>query len=401
MGWSVDAPVKRELFLDATQITPTINHGYDVVIFDCNAVFRSNFPSGTMSPEYLIRCFAKRNIDVHPTARRFVFCWDTASLLPETRIEFLKNERYPKTDNVPEEDEVKIDGRIFKKDKIATDDEIGDMKTVVALDKTWNHPRAKKLLMQLLADTLIKYIRNSNREGVVYEFDLPDGNIIHIPYTVCDRTHNFGEADCKVALAAKEATDAGLKTLVCTIDWDMVLQLMVLRSDADIAVAKLWTNKDGDLAYSSASAKKIKARERVHEIVTPVRMYPDTLSTAFLLMCIGGVDYCKGFKRFGYRMEAFMGLRGEKLVTDDGNTMTFHMDVIGNHLSSCKPRLRKSSCVEDFQNELRNVIYCVLYFAGIGGTNEIGGPEKPNITIEGDSIEDLLVCMPQLSIDKY
>lgn len=401
MGWSVDAEVKRELFSDAIEIASTTDRGYDVVIFDCNAVFRNNFPSGTMSPEYLIQCFVKRNIDIHPTAKRFVFCWDTASLLPEVRRDFLKNERYPTTNNVPKEDEVKIDGRLFKKNKIVTDDEIGEMKSVIVLDRTWTHPRAKKILMQLLADTLIQYIRSCNKEGVVYEFDLPNGDIIHVPYVVCDRVHNFGEADCKVALAAKEATDAGFKTLVCTIDWDMVLQLMVLKSDADIAVSKLWINKMGDLAYSSASAKKIKARGRVHEIVNPIKMYPDSLSTAFLMMCIGGVDYCKGFKRFGYRMEAFMELMGKTLVTDNGFTMVFHMNVLGHHLLSCKPRLRKSHCVMDFKKELGDVIFCVLYFAGIGGTNKIGGPEKPDVSVEGDCIEDLLTSMPQLTINKY
>jgi len=114
-----------------------------------------------------------------------------------------------------------------------------------------------------------------------------------------------------------------------------------------------------------------------------------------LSLCIGGVDYCYGLGSFG-----FTESRLSELVTSGKYSkfmvnmfdpdspyercIKFYPDEFINCIKSawsprhCRHKAPEGSTIgREFSLEVRNILYCVMYFGGFDSQRFIGGPPPP------------------------
>ena len=168
---------------------------------------------------------------------------------------------------------------------------------------------------------------------------------------------------------------------VKTIDWDLaVMGVIANRPNLHIHFGNIW--KRGDSVYFSKQ-KAPPGSARVPEVVTPARLLrrPDIgHSFAFWMLAagmrscvsytignlftgvglvVGGVDYCKGLKRFGVSEQNSILLMTTtpRFITIEentagGRTARFETAVFRDVLKSITLKRARSWCVKEFNYEL-------------------------------------------------
>ena len=115
MGWGASAKMKRIVCASATHLD-TGNKPAAVLIYDMNAIGRSHFNyQSDVSPLEAVVRFWKYQIASQSDTRLFAFHFDSAHLIPVERQEFLQCIRYKEVDRDVFPEEVKIDGRIYRR----------------------------------------------------------------------------------------------------------------------------------------------------------------------------------------------------------------------------------------------------------------------------------------------
>lgn len=339
---------------------------FNTVIIDMNAVCRRDFAWNTnhITPAQAVTRFWRKHVLAHPECTLFYFAFDSSHLIPQVRQHFLKTVRYARS-SAP----VRVDP--FSAQELHN-----------TWLEVWASSNGKANMWRLLAECLYDLIRQVGAPDVAYVIDPPSGDILHCPRNPLAqrRYSNFGEADMKAALFANEQAKG--KTLIKTIDWDMIVQgVAVLSADVYVDVGSVW-EKDNIRFYSR---KKAPANaKRVTEYICPnIVTANDRLSQAFLMLCAAGVDYCDGLKRFGYgerNMVALLGGAGDAFITVSNGVYTFNVNAFKARLSPVKPSRVRCTDVEELNKEMRRMWYCLLYFAFVGRNEDRGGPIWPDTT---------------------
>lgn len=359
MGWKLDAAAKRLFCASATKHVRADSH---TIVFDMNAILRRECTYGPeVSPVAAVNFFWKRHVSASQ-GTTFYFAFDSPTKIPQARIDFHATVRY--------------------KDTLTL---VGPpIHAHVALGVKWADAwktTSKARMWEVIAASLFDKVLHHAREDVTYIVDAPAGPILSHPDNAAYPVHNFGEADCKCAMFVKMVGGG----VVTTIDWDMVVQgVFLFPRNTLVDIGKVW-KKGASLAFSKGKA--LPGATRVPEIIEPALIGAGhRASIGFAMLCMAGVDYCEGLKRFGFRQTAMaqLILANEVppfFVIANAPPMTATLsvnDLVGWLTAVPLYRPREKSILA-LNSEFQLIFFCALYFAGFDKMAIRGGPTVQDI----------------------
>lgn len=379
MGWKASADVKRLVCASATSYGAA---DASSVVIDVNAVGRRCLGalSAEVTPKTAARILWRRFVlDTKPTFVYFAF--DSPHLIPRARIQFLQDERYKYPRPQPPRDWV------IEKEKMS-----------LSWNTAFSSGITKARLWHVLAECIKDHIDVYAAPGVTYVVDPPNRNIYSYPAIELP-PNNYGEADLKGAAIAAARDDP---TTFFTIDWDAVVQMSILKaSHVKVSLGNVY-KKGETITYTKRKAPS--GSQAVAEVVQAGGLSMGCpLSYGLCLLAIGGVDYCKGLKRFGYRERILAGHLNETqpgFFTKTDQDCTFHTQRFVEWITDLERYRPRSVCIKDLNAELNSMLYCVFYMALFQANNPRGGPEWDikDLVCTADTIEDLLDA-PSLAND--
>ena len=192
---------------------------------------------------------------------------------------------------------------------------------------------------------------------------------------MCANTH--GEGDQRVCAAAEVLVSHGVgDVLVQTVDTDMLLQVLCTCG---------WAPR-GDRREPAARVH-LQLKNEVVDVVSVRGCFgagdAARMSAAFWGLACGGVDYCRGLTRFGFKTTDLLALMkdaGAPVVgtCDGGSTVTLDTPAVMAALHRLPRRNVKAARVADFVAEVNAMLFCVVLFAGACSKREpCGGPDMP------------------------
>ena len=399
MGWGATAKMKRIVCASATKLDARTKTA-DAVVYDMNAIGRSHFNyDAAVSPLEAVVRFWKYQIAEQVDTKVFAFHFDSSHLIPEERQRFLESIRYKTVERDVFPEEVKIDGRIYRKgQEPATTAEVKSMNRdfmPVSYARVWSSRAGKAKLWGIIAELLQEFAETLTAKNTCYIIEPPQGGRITIP-NAPSSTSNWGEADQKAVALTRELTAQGLSVAVCTIDWDMIIAgVCVFPKNVHVKIARLYQDKETKAVYYSATGAKGKLTERVYEYVYPAKIGPP--SVAWWLLAIGGVDYCKGLTRFGFSANEILEMLQEhqqpNLIIRRNDRIGIDLPAIFRSLRGFCVVRRKISDPVQFVEEIKAMTFCMLYFLGCGHMRPRAGPDMStfHLDVSGcSSIEDVL-----------
>jgi len=387
MGWGASAKMKRIVCASATNLEATVQLT-DAVVYDMNAIGRSHFNyDASVSPFEAVLRFWKYQIATHPAAV-FGFHFDSAHLIPPERQAFLQSIRYKPTERDVFPEEIKIDGRIYRRgQEPATGEEVKAMSRdsiPVSYQRMWASRAGKAKLWRIIAELLQEFAFRLTAKNTSYIIEPPSGGRFCIPGTK-SHVHNWGEADQKAVALANELSGNGLSVTVCTIDWDMIIAGLCCFTDkVFVRIARLYKERETNNVFFSAKAASGKQVDRVFEYVCPAKI--GNPSQAWWLLALGGVDYCKGLTRFGFSGNQILELIQEPadgtILLKKKKSVGVNLPLIFELLSSFTILRRKVTCPNAFAEEIKAMTFCMLYFTGCGKFRDRAGPDMSKLEID-------------------
>lgn len=390
--------MKRIVCASATNLESAVQLT-DGVVYDMNAIGRSHFNyDASVSPFEAVLRFWKYQIATHPAAV-FGFHFDSAHLIPPERQAFLQSIRYKPVERDVFPEEIKIDGRIYRRgQEPATRDEVKAMSRdsiPVSYQRMWASRAGKAKLWAIIAELLQEFAFKLTAKNTTYIIEPPSGGRFSVPGTRTQE-HNWGEADQKAVALANELSEKGLSVTVCTIDWDMIIAgLCCFNDKVAVRIARLYREKETGNVFFSAKAAAGKQVDRVYEYVYPAKI--GSPSQAWWLLALGGVDYCKGLTRFGFSGNQILELIQEPedgtILLKRGEAVGVNLPLIFRLLRSFTVLRRKIFCPQAFADEIKAMTFCMLYFAGCGKSRDRAGPDMSALQIDTsgcDTIENVL-----------
>lgn len=403
MGWGATAKMKRIICASATELSQEF-YPAEVAVFDMNAIGRQffNYPAAVTPREAVIR-FWKSQVAAQESVRLFGFHFDSAHKIPPERQKFLKETRYKPVERDVFPEEVKIKGRIYRRgNEPATDAEVKLLSRdfmPVSYGRVWSSSKGKQKLWGIISDLLVHLSRTLTAVNTTYIIEPPSGGRIQIPGQ-SSAGNNWGEADQKAVALVNEVQNNFSRIVVHTIDWDMVIAgAMIFNEGVQVKIARIYQDKESSALFYSAIAAKGKETIRLHEYVTPRSLGEP--STAFWLLAIGGVDYCKGLVRFGFSANDLH----DEMAADDGSALLYSDTAIGvnipwlfKQLSAFTIQRRKVSCPYQFEEEIKGIVFCMLYFLGCGAERSRAGPDMTefSLNLSGCATLDDVLRRPQV-----
>ena len=371
MGWKATAAGKRVFCASATK---HVTHDAATAVFDMNAVLRKECVYGPdVSPAGAAAMFWQRH--VRPSAATtFYFAFDNPSKIPQARLDFHATDRYKNS-------------AVILGPAVVAHKPLG-----MSWAEAWK-TTSKGRMWTVIAAALYDKVLHAAKENVTYIVDPPDGDVMTYPEDTPFEPTNFGEADCRCAMFVKNIPNA----VVHTIDWDMVIQgVFLFQPGTVVHVGSVWKGDVGGkliVAFSKKNAPKNGAR--VPEVIEPARLGGGhRTSLGFGLLCMAGVDYCGGLKRFGYREADMLALLRRPVpkffVVEEGPPMKATLDVnaLVKWLRAVTITRPREKSVGALNEELRKILFCALYFAGFDRMAERGGPTLPAIDFFGGVFGD-------------
>lgn len=174
----------------------------------------------------------------------------------------------------------------------------------------------------------------------------------------------------------------------------VIAGVTVFQENVRVKIARIYQEKETNALFYSATSAKGKDTRRLHEYITPANLGPP--STAFWLLAIGGVDYCKGLVRFGFTAADLH----EEAICDDGsgiilgdNDIGINIPYLFKKLSMFNIQRRKTGCPYAFEEEMKGITFCMLYFLGCGADRTRAGPDMTDFSLnltQCSSVDDVL-----------
>lgn len=397
MGWGASAKMKRIVCASATELH-TDNKSADVLIYDMNAIGRShfNYQSDVCPLEAVVR-FWKFQIAPHQETHLFAFHFDSAHLIPPERQEFLQCIRYKEVERDVFPEEVKIDGRIYRRgQEPATKEEVKLMTRdfmPVSYQRMWSSRQGKAKLWRIISDLLIEFADKLTAKNTKYIIEPPQGGRITIPKCKSE-TKNWGEADQKATALVRELikTEPESTISVCTIDWDMIIAgTCCFNKNVNVKISRIYREKNTSNLFFSAVSAKNKSTERVNEYIYPALVGPQ--SCAWWMLALGGVDYCKGLTRFGFTSASILELIQEEgikpLILKKNRMYGIDLKAVFSQLKKMRVLRRKVECPREFMREIKAMTFCMLYFLGCGEMNPRAGPDMSTFSYDISNCETI------------
>lgn len=364
-----------------------------------------------------------------PTLRYVVFCFDNGALIPEMRHIFYDEKRYKKEDRAPRADEVKIDGRIFKRHETPIDDDEVALITEDSMPATWirvlNSPKGKSKLWFALIESLKRVIaeNNENYPDTVFVIDGCDNqrwmsvpeHLKHDNISECMTPLTYGEGDLKflhwaIFLEHMKQTPV----LQVSVDWDTIIAATLYNTSIHALVSIIYVapTDSGTFLYdatrvastlTSTTARTWIQPKEAYEIIdigVIVKRHPDIVKRYelyMLMLCNGGVDYCDGVARFGFTESTILPLLTkfhadpttmpkwlqigisrknpfQRILSVDAGKFVQMLMMQGPYFKS---KAMKASTSE-FNREFRNMLWCLCYAGGWDFLRKPGGPGIPD-----------------------
>ena len=403
MGWGATAKMKRIVCASATRLEAELAES-EVVIFDMNAIGRQhfNYPANVSPREAVVR-FWKGQVACQSATRLFGFHFDSSHMIPPERQDFLRNTRYKQVERDVFPEEVKINGRIYRKgQEPATDYEVDLMSEScmpVSYSRVWSSSKGKAKLWSIISKILLQLARTLTAANTRYIIEPPEGGRISVPGEP-GPGNRWGEADQKAVALVREVQHEYPRVSVYTIDWDMIIAgCCVFEQNVSVRIARIFQEEETRALFYSAIGARGKLTTRIHEYVCPAAI--GSPSVAWWMLAIGGVDYCKGLVRFGFSAQHLQ----ELVVADDSVLLLTTPRRAAVDLRRVFEKLRglpilrqKSSCPRDFVDELKQMCFCLLYFVGCGAERQRAGPDMTGFEIDVSGcmdIDDVLNLSPK------
>lgn len=431
MGWGCSAAGKRAILGPLSLAYIPADKGLDTcdaVVVDVNAVLRKKLVYPGAGPERVplgvMRQFLKTLCnETYPRAKTFVFCFDSAHLVPAERHVFYATKRYaPDKPNKPmKSDETRAaDGKIYKHGDLPAPDEHvheitpthippGSSGTLV-WSRLWNNPKTKARLWDVIAiclEFLIEERLKTSGFPQTFYIDGPDGTRTCFPSSASTAVlleqgwKQWGEADTKCFQYAACLAGTHEQVVIDTIDWDMFIQILPHGiPNVHINIASV-LRADGQNFYSEAAVER--ARKQAGLVGKSVRNFElvrgsalvaefgsrrQRLHAMFWCLCCGGVDYCEGLRAFGFseslvvKLLASKAFKAHKFLHEGSNPeaptqriLKFCPRQFVVHLCALSGVKRKRAFdLHAFVAELYQILFCMLYYLGFDGARDRGGP---------------------------
>lgn len=423
MGWGADAKRKRLICGSTRQTIPVEGTAFpkiDGVVIDVNGTLRTHFgynsTQKTETPRSVMLRFLSHILKTFPSARTYVFCFDSGHLVPLERKTFYKTRRYAPAVRAPKDNEVLIDGKLYKKtdlplpskdiERITADHMPESASGSTLWSRVWQNTEGKARLWYVLGLCLVDILQNrtptiiellnGTKEFIV---DAANGERTFIPL---QRDTNlwtqWGEADTKCFQWGAHlcALYPERTILFETIDWDAYIQVMTHAiPNMVVRIGRVYMYKDTEY-YSRQS--RLGTPKIMHETIECQRMYQfygdreQRLHAMFWCLCCGGVDYCVGLTRYGYNQESiqewltsgafnrYMFLE-EGMDTERQRHLIFYPRIFLKALNAMRVKRRRTAgSLAELSNELHCILFCVCYYLCWDPCRERGGP----LRTEGD-----------------
>lgn len=368
-----------------------------------------------------------------PRLQYCVFCFDDKNI-PEMRRIFHQEERYKTELREPRADEVKIDGRIYRRGEEPMPDEEIDLIKPDSVPypwaRMWNNHKAKErlwsVIVQCLKDKIAMeqhyypntiFVIEDNMCGKWVYPVVDQGNTERIEYGMHEL--NYGEADSKALQWSAYLDACGIdRVLLATNDWDLVLAQMLYDTRVVTLQGKVYVSakspstpfqySDDKVALSQKSVVKkswcdqgyTEAYEFIENatIVKQYKTMDQRYEAAIIMMCDGGVDYCKGVARFGFTEQKILSfhrahLEGKtrpflKTIVDPKRPLRrgilFDAQMFLKNLRDHGPKSGSkvlNGSPDDFNAEIHKLLWCVSYFAGWNIQDLPAGPCLPDYDV--------------------
>lgn len=383
MGWGAPPEQKRYSMGSSRILAPDL---YDfkatTIIIDVTAVLRHRFAHAAATrspPRQAVGQFMKWvGATYGNNVRTMVLCIDVPSTMPPARINFYKTRRYTKEDTSE-----KINHHLITPDYIPTD-----------WGSIWSQPEAKAAMWKIIHLLLADYAELT-QDGITRIVDGPLGTNGWKNGQMNEYAQeNWGEADVRCYRWARTLDKPGETIVIDTIDFDMLLQVSIHNFISKVLL-RLGTAYSAPGVYSAKKAAQVRAK-RVHELVdvNSFASRPQALGVhrLFVMLAMGGVDYCKGLVRFGTnfatlsrhleRDAGFIRMAviptEEAVVSPLKRSITFDTKRFTRWFLGVKIRKSKHS-MEDFVSELASMMFCVAYFFGFDMGGASAGPDESGI----------------------
>ena len=158
----------------------------------------------------------------------FGFHFDSAHLIPPERQAFLQSIRYKPVERDVFPEEIKIDGRIYRRgQEPATKDEVKAMSRdsiPVSYQRMWASRAGKAKLWGIIAELLQEFAFKLTAKNTTYIIEPPSGVALVSPEQ--ERRNTTGAKQTRVVALANEPSEKNFVT-VCTIDGIWSLRVFV------------------------------------------------------------------------------------------------------------------------------------------------------------------------------
>lgn len=437
MGYGASAKGKRALFT-ASRIHakerdnpgPSVLNEYKHATIDVAAVYRKVVPfdlGADTSVMTAVRTMFMPIIHQFSGLKVIVLCFDSPDFIPEVRKTFHVQRRYVAHDKPPKPGErrCEADGRNYTEDKYPVDDAQIEALTMshtpCPWPKFWNSSRGKAKLWSTIQDC-IKYVlqyEGGARRGVQYIIDTVENKRWCFPAPIRPISMpptTYGEGDLKsIAWANHFSEDSPAPVLLMTIDWDVILALLLYNSAIHVWIGTVYVEEAqfGAMTWFAEESmqltrrggikiwgqSKIQQTLEIMEIPRLIQVGGEPLSRLerqhllMLSLCAGGVDYCYGLKDYGFSESDMIELvkkhRAQRFRVqflknkyDPDHPLERHLEFNpGAFLSVIECAWNANKCkhvlLDEFIHEIHNILFCVCYFGGYDSQRKPGGPLPP------------------------
>ena len=423
MGWGLKKDDRERFLKDAfvrgKRVEDRIRES-EYLIFDMCAVMRYYGAGYERSISGIVNTFLKKYLRIHEedAEKTFIMLFDDQNKLPPERAKVAEKRSRTATEkslaamqkhNAMNADRPKIlhsSGGIFfeGEEPYSEDDEIWECfnaHTTINWRRVWGASYSKHRMFDKMYDVLRAEFETSDRLNGVSCILWRHGDVPHVKqsYTYdgdleelarAISQHRFGEGDLRVHIAAAHIP-AGKDFVIATNDTDQIIQ--VVMNEFQTGERKtLELLKSGALDIDLLHSQFLFSDGNIQGL---------KYTTAFLMMCAGGSDYCKGLTPFGYFMKDIVDMcqklehhysQGDRLPFSrrDGRIVI----NVGHlcHLLKLIKRARKKNDdkLEMFNDEFNCILFNTIYFSGYDAHR--GGPLMYTFTLADgvDTISEFL-----------
>lgn len=435
MGWGATAVEKRTITANGITRYAVGAHmpSFARTVTDCNSYLRSmcvgewDYEKDENSqyipvPKQIVARMWKEVVAKNTTSTVFHFMFDSASKMHPCREKHSQQKNKPpvkQRELAP--DEVRIDGKIYKPNTqpitkeqfvqltdthLPTRIDKNGLEIPVTYTQIFNSPAGKikifKIMCRLLCETITSYAL-PNYKYCVYLPDSFKADLFTVPESYASEVlvTGFGEADNKISEYIRSYANPRypdtledyqtcrveyplipFKTVVHTGDWDIAIQITALFGPHVSVVfpKKVYYIKTTDkFTYTRPKSGPVKVYTERFKCKNP------SITTAYLMMCCRGVDYCKGLQTFGFRTDDIIPyIKGDITIPDIvkiyGNaprTISLDVNMLLTILRGVGIKSARTKSPLIFEEEIQDILFCVAYFCGFD--SPIGGPRMDKV----------------------